>query len=97
MGRSYAACLGCLALAGCIIHGLMTNQSPDSTLVRGLTLLFPFALIGWVVGHSADQAIRHSVEMSFRARVERFRQKNSSENADPAITGGIGDSVKVVK
>lgn len=75
----------------------MTNQSPDTTLVRGLTLLFPFALLGWVVGHSADQAIRHSVEMNFRAKVERFRQKNSSVNADSAVTGGIGDSVKLVK
>lgn len=97
MGRSYAACLGCLALAGCIVYGLMTNQSPDSTLVRGLTLLFPFAFLGWVVGHSADQAIRHSVEMNFRAKVERFRQKNSSANAGPAVIGGIGDSVKLVK
>jgi hypothetical protein len=76
MGRTYAACLGAIALSGSIVSGLLANSSPDAILIRGLTILFPFAGLGWLMGHAADQAVRHSVEMDFRQRVEQMKKKD---------------------
>jgi len=78
MGRSYAAALGCLALAASILHGLIHSQSPEPVLTRSIFALIAFAGLGWIVGQAADYAVRHSVEMRFRIKVERWRQKNSN-------------------
>ncbi|MFN7874828.1 MAG: hypothetical protein ACK5PB_05890 [Pirellula sp.] len=75
MGRTYAACLGAIALSGSIVSGLLANSSPDSILIQSITVLFPFAGLGWFVGQAADQAVRHSVEMDFRRRVEQMKNK----------------------
>ncbi len=71
MGRTYAACLGAIALSGRIVSGLFANSPPDSILIQSIILLFPFAGLGWFVGQAADQAIRHSVEMDFRGELSK--------------------------
>ncbi len=78
MGRAYAASLGCLALASCIMHGCAVSDLPEDILVRSISMLFIFAVIGWVVGQAAEWIVRQSLEMNYRARVERMRQESAS-------------------
>lgn len=75
MGRTYAACLGAIALSGSIVSGLLADSPPDAILIQSIMLLFPFAGLGWFVGQAADHAVRHSVEMDFRRRVEQMKVK----------------------
>jgi hypothetical protein len=82
MGRAYAACLGCLALASCIGYGLLMSASPEDILVRGICMLFAFAAIGWVVGHTAETIVRQSMEWNYRSTIERLRQRNSGASGE---------------
>ncbi|AMV34279.1 hypothetical protein VN12_19295 [Pirellula sp. SH-Sr6A] len=82
MGRSYAACLGCLALASCIGYGLLMSAPAEDILVRGISMLFVFAVIGWVVGKTAETIVRQSIEWNYRATIERLRQRNSGVSGE---------------
>ncbi|XZE37050.1 hypothetical protein SH501x_002646 [Pirellulaceae bacterium SH501] len=82
MGRAYAACLGCLALASCIGYGLMTSAPTEEILVRAICMLFAFAAIGWVVGNTAETVVRQSMEWNYRATIERMRQRNSGASSE---------------
>jgi hypothetical protein len=81
MGRAYAGCMGCLSLAACIVAGLMSGSHPEIILGRSLLVIVPFSLLGWLVGTAADHALRHSMEMDFRGRVTRWREKINSQEA----------------
>ena len=87
MGRAYSASLGCLALASCIVHGWLYANLPEDILIRGLTMLFVFAIIGWVIGHAAELVVRQSMEMSYRTRIEKMRQTQSDANAKSRVSG----------
>jgi hypothetical protein len=91
MGRAFGASLGCLAIVGCILGGLIVGSSPEYILVRSLLCVVPFLVIGWLAGSAADQAIRHSLEMDFRKRVARMRETKESPNRSD---GRLGNPAK---
>jgi undecaprenyl pyrophosphate phosphatase UppP len=79
LGRSYAACFGCIALVTSILLGLANGELPDSILTQTLTFTLVFAVLGWVFGVVADQVVRQSVEMNYRDRFEKLRQARQSK------------------
>lgn len=77
MGRTYSASLACLALASSIVHGWLYANPPEDVLIRGIVMLFVFAIVGWVIGHTAELVVRQSMEKNYRLRVEELRQTQS--------------------
>ena len=87
MGRTYSASLGCLALASCIVHGWLYANLPEDILIRGITMLFVFAIVGWVIGHAAEMVVRQSMEKCYRTRIEQLRQTQSDAIAKSKVSG----------
>ena len=79
MARSYAACLGLLALVICIIRGIVMGNAPDATLMRALGMLLAFTPRGFFLGWIAEGLVRQSVEANFRRAVKKAEEKQSSE------------------
>jgi len=74
LGRPFAACFGCIALATSISLGLLQGDFPDSILTQALTYTVAFSALGWILGSVGDQLVRQSVEMNYRERFEKLRQ-----------------------
>jgi len=74
LGRSFAACLGCIALSTTIVLGLVSGRSAESILTQSLTAMALFVPIGWVLGQVADSVVRQSVEVNYRMGFEKLRQ-----------------------
>lgn len=87
MGRTYSASLGCLALTSCIVHGWLYANPPEDILIRAITMLFVFAIVGWVIGHAAEIVVRQSMENSYRARIEQLREAQSGAKIDANVGG----------
>ncbi|MCF7963764.1 MAG: hypothetical protein K9M08_23735 [Pirellula sp.] len=75
LGRSFAACFGCIALSTTIILGLLRGETSESILTQCLIATAIFAVTGWLFGQIADSAIRQSVEMNYRSKFEKIREK----------------------
>ena len=75
LGRSFAACFGCIALSTTIILGLLSGETSESILIQCLIATAAFAVTGWLFGQIADSAIRQSVEMNYRGKFEKIREK----------------------
>lgn len=75
LGRSFAACLGCIALSVSILLGLIDQGATDAILSYSLNATAVFTAVGWILGNAADSIVRNSVEMNYRARVEQLRAK----------------------
>lgn len=75
LGRSFAACFGCIALSTTIILGLLSGETSESILTQCLIATAIFAVTGWLFGQIADSAIRQSVEMNYRSKFEKIREK----------------------
>jgi len=75
LGRSFAACFGCIALSTTIILGLLSGETSESILTQCLIATAAFAATGWLFGQIADSAMRQSVEMNYRGKFEKIREK----------------------
>jgi len=78
LGRLFAACLGTIALSTSILLGLMNDDSPESILIQSLKMTVVFATIGLGIGQVADTAVRHSVEMNYRNKFEKLRERRKN-------------------
>jgi len=76
LGRPFAGCFGCIALATSIVLGLLKGDFPDSILTQAVTYTVVYSALGWVLGNVGDQLVRQSVEMNYRERFEKLRQAN---------------------
>jgi hypothetical protein len=79
LARSFAACLGSIAMMFNIIGGVMIGDGVESTLIRSMLSLFVFATLGWIVGQTADLMVRQSLEANFRRKVEKIRENKDSK------------------
>jgi hypothetical protein len=79
LGRLFAACFGCIALSATIVLGLLCNDIADSILTRALKASIAFTVVGWVIGQIADTVVRKSVEMNYRERFEKLRERRKKE------------------
>jgi uncharacterized membrane protein YfbV (UPF0208 family) len=79
LGRLFAACFGCIALSATIILGLLSNDIADAILTRALKASIAFTAVGWVIGQIADTVVRKSVEMNYRERFEKLRERRKKE------------------
>jgi hypothetical protein len=80
LGRSFAACFGCIALSISILMGLINGDVPESILTQALTATAAFTVVGWVLGNVADSIVRQSVETNYRVRFEKLREKRNSSS-----------------
>ena len=74
LGRLFAACLGSIALSASIILGLLSGETPESTLSQSLVATVVYATIGLGIGHVADSVIRQNVEINYRNKFEKLRE-----------------------
>ena len=80
LGRSFAGCFGCIALSTTIVLGLLIGETPESILTQCLIATSAYAVVGWVLGQTADTVVRQSVEMNYRAKFEKLREKWKNTN-----------------
>ena len=78
LGRPFAGCFGCIALATSIVLGLLKGDLPDSILTQAVTYTVVYSALGWILGNVGDQLVRQSVEMDYRERFEKLRQANKN-------------------
>lgn len=62
-----------------IIGGVVHREAVESILIRSVLCLSMFAIIGWIVGQSADTMVRQSLEANFRRKVEKMRENRESK------------------
>ena len=74
LGRLFASCLGCIALSATIILGLLSGETPESTLTQSLISTVVYATIGLGIGKVADSVVRQSVEINYRNKFEKLRE-----------------------
>ncbi len=75
MAKSYAACLGAIALLVSSLRGAVLFQSPMEILPMALGLCMGFTLLGWFIGATADYMIRQSLETKFRQTVQQYQER----------------------
>ncbi|MCY2984053.1 MAG: hypothetical protein NTY15_10520 [Planctomycetota bacterium] len=75
LGRLFAASFGCIALSTTILLGLLSDEIPESILTHSLATTVVFAIIGLGIGQVADSVVRQSVEMNYRAKFEKLRER----------------------
>ncbi|WP_231617228.1 hypothetical protein [Novipirellula aureliae] len=72
MTRSFALCLGALAMALVIVRGTLFGEFADNIALEAIGALVVFAAIGWVAGWIIDYVVRDTIEAAFRRRVEWY-------------------------
>jgi hypothetical protein len=75
LGRLFAASFGCIALSTSILLGLLSEEIPESILTHSLASTAVFAIVGLGIGQVADSVVRQSVEMNYRAKFEKLRDR----------------------
>ena len=85
MARAYSGVLGSLGLCLVICRGLVLNHLPNEVLTHGLVVFFLFALIGFCIGHLAEQTVRESVENRFRDEMARL--ESAAADNKPKLGG----------
>lgn len=75
LGRSFAASFASIALIAGILIGIYQGNLAESILMNCLLSMPIFIAVGWLVGRTADATVRESVEMNFRKKVDRMREK----------------------
>ena len=76
MARAYAARLGCIAFVFGMMRHFLNGGHVDQTIANSLGLLLVFAVLGYVIGATAEGLIRQSVEINFRNSIEKYRQRS---------------------
>ena len=56
----------------------MSDDLPESILIQSLKMTVVFATIGLGIGRVADSAVRHSVEMNYRNKFEKLRERKKN-------------------
>jgi hypothetical protein len=79
MGRSFAACLGCIAMLTQIIAGFVVGMDTETILVRSVVAMVVAALPGWIIGHMADAVVRESIEAQYRRQIEQLKASKGGE------------------
>jgi len=82
MAQMYAGVLGPLALITALAHGWATNLAINDCLIRGWLALVAFTLLGFAIGHVAQNV----VDEDFRKRVESELENNKSSESDSTTT-----------
>jgi len=75
LGRLFAASFGCIALSTTILLGLLSENMPESILAHSLATTVVFAIVGLGIGQVADSVVRQSVEMNYRNKFEKLRER----------------------
>ncbi|MBU6238787.1 MAG: hypothetical protein KGQ51_13255 [Planctomycetes bacterium] len=79
MGRSFAACLGCIAMLTQIASGFLHGTDTETTLVRCVVALVIAAIPGWIIGQMADAVVRESIEAQYRRQIEQFKSQQTGK------------------
>jgi hypothetical protein len=69
-----------------MIHG----DSPSNAIRWGLTSMFAMAIIGAVVGMTADWLVQQTTESAFRGQLKRFQEEIEKLNAEAAARQASG-------
>lgn len=72
MVRSFAACLGCIAMLTQILLGLALGVESETVLVQSVVALLVASTTGWIIGKLADAMVRES----FETREQRTQQQS---------------------
>lgn len=80
MARSFAACLGCIAMISQIALGIAMSVETETILVQSVIALLIASAMGWVIGKLADELVRDMIETPNR---QRNQQLPSRHPADP--------------
>ena len=75
MGRSFAACLGCIAMLTQIATGLLHGSETETVLVRCVVALVIAVVPGWIIGQMADSVVRENIEAHYRRQIEQFKSQ----------------------
>ena len=62
MVRSFAACLGCIAMISQIALGIAMGVETETILVQSVIALLIASAVGWVIGKLADELVRDMIE-----------------------------------
>ena len=73
MLRSYAVSLGALAMGLVVFRGLILGEFAGSVAKEAIIAMVVFMGVGAVAGWIADYLVRDSMERTFRARVDWYR------------------------
>ena len=76
MARAYAARLGCIAFVFGLMRHVLNGAHIDQAIASSLGFLLVFAVLGYVIGATAEGLIRQSVETNYRNSVEKYRQRS---------------------
>ncbi len=76
MARAYAARLGCIAFVFGLLRHILVGGHIDQAIASSLGFLLLFAVLGFVIGATAEGLIRQSVETNYRNSVEKYRQRS---------------------
>lgn len=85
MGRSYAGILGLVAFLVVVARAVLNGAQPGSTLYQAWLGLLTFAVIGFVIGKTAEWIIDDSLRTRVLAELDA-RQAASGSDA-PAASG----------
>jgi hypothetical protein len=79
MGRSFAACLGCIAMLTQIASGFFHGTEIETILVRCVVALVIAVIPGWVIGQMADAVVRENIEAHYRRQIEQFKSQQTGK------------------
>ncbi|TWU42157.1 hypothetical protein Poly41_04530 [Novipirellula artificiosorum] len=57
-----------------VVRGALFGELADQVASEAIMALLVFTAIGWIAGWIADYLVRDAVEVSFRRRVDWYRQ-----------------------
>jgi tetrahydromethanopterin S-methyltransferase subunit C len=81
MVRSFAACLGCIAMISQIALGIAMDVETETILAQSVIALLIASAVGWVIGKLADELVRDMIETPKRHRNEQLPSRHP---ADPS-------------
>ena len=79
MARGYSGVLACVALCLAITRGLVIGLSSNEILTQCLWFFFAFAIVGYIIGFTAERVVAESLETKFRDEVQALHAKLNSQ------------------
>ncbi len=81
MSRLYAGQLGMIAFVTVVARGLLHGRTLESTLLTAALYLPVFALLGYVAGKVAANAVDESVQQQLNDQIAAMEAAINGENA----------------
>lgn len=81
MVRSFAACLGCIAMISQIALGIAMSVDSETILVQSVIALLIASAVGWVIGELADALIRDTIETPNRRQNKQWPSRHPADSS----------------